>query len=540
MSFSSVKVSGSAAMPDRVYYNATVVNNTISTSQASDDPAIRFADTRQTPLIPDSSKYNLSVENFTLNGATKSLPVLIPQIIPGNTATITAVTWVTSFFFTIAVFTCDNWFQVGDKISSIQGLTATASVLNFTNTNFDSLNPYYTVTAATPTTFTINYPPSFANGTEAGQSAIATNFTRRNPADINSTAYFVTVAVFDGTNYCLGDAQVVWEPENITPYTLIPTSATPQIETDYYYCYNYSHFVYLVNNALELAWTNAKNISTSLGGTFGTQCPFFEFDPNSGLFSLNQDATTCLCPVGTALPPPFSTTFTATGDYQEGEYSFVGMNANLEGLLSNFSTLFFSVGPEWRSSGENLPENVIDMGLTNLNVTTGTVTGGNCVSTLKGQNPTTFFLTDPFTNNEITTSRFVKVTQDFVSTGSLWSPIASFVLMTTQIPVRNEGLANPVTLGDANIGTQNSSSGSFQRVLIEVPINAVTADIWRGWVLYEPLTPTLSSLEESKEGITELDLYVYWRNRLTNSLVPLRLYNTGTMTFRLMFEKRAL
>jgi hypothetical protein len=27
---------------------------------------------------------------------------------------------------------------------------------------------------------------------------------------------------------------------------------------------------------------------------------------------------------------------------------------------------------------------------------------------------------------------------------------------------------------------------------------------------------------------------------LTNSLVPVRLYNTGTMTFRLLFEKRSV
>jgi hypothetical protein len=80
MSFSSVKVLGSQAVPDRVYYNATIVNNTVKTDQAADDPVIRFADTRQTPLIPDASKYNMSVEYFELNGATKSLPIFIPQI----------------------------------------------------------------------------------------------------------------------------------------------------------------------------------------------------------------------------------------------------------------------------------------------------------------------------------------------------------------------------------------------------------------------------------------------------------------------------
>jgi len=532
MSFSSVKISGAAAMPDRVYYNATIINNTISTSQAADDPAIRFADTRQVPIISDASKYNVSVENFELNGATKSLPILIPQIIPRNQSTITYVGWIADLNQAIATFTCDNWFQVGDVISSIQGLTSIAAVLNFTAPTS------YVVTSATTTSFTLTYPPGVGTGLAGGLSGVVTNSTRRDPADINSTAYFLSVGIFNGL-YCLGDAQVVWEPENVTPFTQVPISATPQIETDYYYCYTYSHWVYLLNKALLKAWTNAKNISASFSKTVGTQCPFFEFDPTSGLFSLNQDAKTCMAPVGVALPAPFSATFTATGDYKAGEYSFVGMNSNLEGLMTNFSTIYYAVGPEWRTSGENLPEVVVNMGLTNLNVTTGSVTGANCINVLKGLNPTTFFLTNPFTNNE-TTQSFVKLTQDYVSTGSLWSPITSFVLVTTQIPVRNEGLANPLTLGTANIGTQNSSSGSFQRVLLETPINAVTADIWRGWVLYQPLVPTLSSLEDIKDGIVELDLYLYWRNRLTNSLVPVRLYNTGTMTFRLLFEKRSV
>jgi len=436
MSFTSIKVVGSQAAPDRVYYNATIINNTIQTNQQDDDPSIRFADTRQTPVIVDSSKYNISVENFTMNGATKSLPIFIPQI------------------------------QIG--------------------------------------------------------------------SDINKTIYIISLNIFDGTNYLFRDEHIEWQPENQTNFTVIPTSASPsQVESDYYYCYSYGHWINLVNKALVKAW----EYIVANSGTFGTQCPFFEFNETSGLFTLNQDAKTCMTPVGIKLPAPFATTFTAAGDYQDGEYSFVGMNANLEGLLTNFNTTYFAVGKEWRNSGQDLPEIIIDMGLANLNTIIDPVSGINALGTLKGQSPCSFFLVDPFTNNE-TTSAFVKLTQDFVSTGTLWSPVSSFVLATTKIPIRNEAVANPVKLGDANIGTQNGSSGSFQRVLIEIPINAVTADIWRGWVLYEPLTPTLSSLDDSKEGISEIDLYVYWRNRLTNSLIPLKLYNEGTMSIRLLFQKR--
>ena len=82
MSFTNVEIDGKKATPDRVYYNATVVNNTQSTIQQSDDPTVVFQDARQNPLIPDASSYEVSVQNFTLNGAPKTLPLFIPQIQP--------------------------------------------------------------------------------------------------------------------------------------------------------------------------------------------------------------------------------------------------------------------------------------------------------------------------------------------------------------------------------------------------------------------------------------------------------------------------
>jgi hypothetical protein len=77
-------------------------------------------------------------------------------------------------------------------------------------------------------------------------------------------------------------------------------------------------------------------------------------------------------------------------------------------------------------------------------------------------------------------------------------------------------------------------------VLIEIPINAVTADIWRGFVLYQPLVQTYSSLDPVHDGLTQLDVSVFWRNRLTNSLIPLRLYNEGTLAFRLLFRRKGI
>jgi len=97
MSFSQNVVTGSSADGEYVYYNATIVNNSVFTTQTTDDPSVYFQDTRQYPLINDVGKYVVSVDNFTLNGATKTLPIFIPQIQPAIiTRSVSAVSWTAS------------------------------------------------------------------------------------------------------------------------------------------------------------------------------------------------------------------------------------------------------------------------------------------------------------------------------------------------------------------------------------------------------------------------------------------------------------
>jgi len=447
MSFSSVRIEGKKAAPDRIYYNGTVINNSLDTTQQSDDPAVVFEDQRQNPLVPDSSNYEVAVQNFSLNGCTITLPLFIPQI----------------------------------------------------------ANP---------------------------------------SVDVNTTIYTVTVSVFDGTNYLTATEPVIWVPENLAPFTVIPTTASAkQIESDYYYAYSYTHVVDLINVALNKAWS-------SIGGgvDFGTQCPFMEYDQVTGLFNINQDSNTSLIPYGTPLPQPYNvvsaTGVSASGGtYAAGEYSFVGMNTVLNNLFTTFSSIYYSSGSLWAAQpGTPIPEVVIDTGLP-INLRTGLVTAPVDSSpvgvTLRTDPKTSIFqLVNPFTGTAISKAFFARLPQDFISTGSIWSPISSFVLSTNQIPVRNEATANPVDFGSANIGTQTGSSGAFQKVLIETPIESVTADIWKGFVLYEPKVEQYSSLDPSHDGISNIDVSLYWRNRLTNSLTPIRVANQGSMSFRLLFKKK--
>lgn len=478
-SFTTQSIGGSATDPDYLYYNATIINNNQSTTQPVADPTLYFQDTRSTPLVADASKYVLSVENFTLNGATKQLPIFIPTIQPTS--------------------------------------------------------------------------------------------------DPNLTDYSVTfqlIVSIAGTLYIAQDTEFVrWVPENVgsgLDLPAPPTSGLPtQVDSDYYYCYTYTHWVNLVNTALQLAYqkcvtafntgiigvgpyTQTGTYTPGLAYAVSTKCPFFEFNSTTGLFSLCEDSNSCINdgqPFSTGPFNGLSPTY-YNGGLKNWESSYVGMNINLEGLLTNFDTTyygpitplsqiqgFYGTAPNkftFTTASDGtivyLPENIINVDIDEQNARSESNATAVATDGL-------FALVNPF-SLALTTNVYARVIQDYISTGTLWSPVASIVLVTTQLPVRNEPSASPVTFGTANTGTTSSASGAFNRVLIETPIDALTADIWRGFIKYEPKTPTFTSFGNNKEPIQNVDVKVYWRNRLTNALEPLDVYNGGTMNLRLLFKKK--
>jgi len=544
-SFNKVVIEGVRSAPDRIYYNGTVINNSQFSNQDYNDPNVVFQDQRQTGLVPDSANYELSVENFSLNGCSNTLPVFIPQIEPPtitneiDQVTLTGLTGNPRDGFSSVKFDCVSavTLKAGNVIDLLSGFPTNLSFLNTGNITVESANSTsFTVILAVPVALNSPTPYTFSAPKPTAQYG--------DPEDVTTTIYKVSIGIYNGTTYSIVSKPVIWQPENSVDYIPIPKTANPvQEESQYYYSYNYTHWISLINKALNTAWNEAIIVFT---GDCGTQCPFFEYDETTGLFSINQDSQTSMIPWGTKLPDPYGVAATVPtsafgGTYQTDEYSFVGMNINLENLFGNFDFTYFDPTALWASqAGVFLPEAVINTGLPVDLLAGNPLTDLTPVGvTLRTQPRTSIFqLVNPFTGLPIQYAFFARLPQDFISTGTCWSPIASLVLGTTQIPVRNEATANPIVLGSSNSGGQTSSSGAFQKVLIETPINALRADIYRGFILYEPTTLTYSSLEASNSGISNIDVILYWRNRLTNSLIPVQIPNQGSMSFRLLFKKK--
>ena len=88
--FQMVRNQNNMSEPDYIYYNAQIINNSTKTENKLQDPTIDYIDTRIRAVVPEVSKYTVSVENFNIDGAGKNLPLFIPQIrqYEGNSTTV--------------------------------------------------------------------------------------------------------------------------------------------------------------------------------------------------------------------------------------------------------------------------------------------------------------------------------------------------------------------------------------------------------------------------------------------------------------------
>ena len=377
---------------------------------------------------------------------------------------------------------------------------------------------------------------------------------------------------------------IQWSPENKESWVAVPTIAYPQQPSSYYYCYSMDWFVSLLNAALAMAWTDVKNYCYNQGINMGTKIPFFQYDPNTKKFSILEDALSCwyagTCEsigssnLATANPTDPSTAanvysfFGAPGsvsnlEYANQETSSVGMNTNLASLISNLPTKYFGANQEFGASGirfsspsgQETPANAVVETSVALyypevlivpipqpvrNTPSSVVhpydleslwTGGTYTFPTTNVAPTSMVVTPQYFRCEETAEK---------SISSVWSPIQSIVFTTNQIPIRTEYSSSIIPFGTGNLGFTNASSGNFYRILIETPVDEIDADYWRGLIKYTPATPKVSALSPSHEALSNLDLRVFWRNRLTNDLVPLTIPNQGSASIRLLFKRRGI
>jgi len=472
--------SNSDGLPDYIYFNADIINNTSADTlgvagNVLPDPQIRFNETRDTALCSDTSKYDFSIIRFTMDGPGLDLPIFIPTIELGQSN-------VNKTTYKIAVTYQQTW-----------------------NTNLPN-----------PVTFAITPTPTFIE--------------------------------FLPENYNLSVAPI---PS--------PPLREQDISTDYYYVNTFTHFVSMWQTTMsgDPAVTGSPSAYNTLYADFAAQwaatpgltdpfpfptyadwlayvnAPQLIYDNKSKLFSIFADSDGFGARITAFTPTPY---VAGTASPQTAPVMRIFFNTNLYGLLNNFYADFWNT-TNLTAEGfpapvpfgytyeilfyNNFYQNVVDYRL----------------SPYSGVPP---LGTVPIAKQKV----YYRQEQDYQSTGSLWSPIASIVFTTTLIPIKYEATGQPNVLGTGNLGdSAPTSQSAFQPIITDIALDTSTAgpEAYRQFTYYTPVAEyRMTDFGASKQEIRNIDIQVFFKNRLDGNLYPINMYNLSTVSVKCLFRKKGI
>jgi len=346
--------------------------------------------------------------------------------------------------------------------------------------------------------------------------------------NVNLTIYSVTLRMTltysDGTT-TLTDTFTATQPIIYSPETLdaqiapVPNPETCQtgqdVSTRYYWIYTYAQWLKLSNIALtaamasiqtqfQTAWTAASGAGTP---TLTTAAPFLTFNPTSGLFSIYADRY--------GFGGPDRTSVASTTDNENCSLYF---NSNMFGLFTNFANLYYN------ELGTELTNEII------------------CGNTGAYQNLITVPAGTPAGVTPLVEKTYWVMTQENESTSSLWSPIESIVFNSTLLPLEFEQTGDPVRFGTGNTNTEYvNSQPAFQPIITDIALAQQKAYNYREFLEYAPTAEyRMASFQRSRQTINQIDVQVYWKNRLDGQLYPVQMFNASSVSIKILFRRRGV
>jgi hypothetical protein len=341
--------------------------------------------------------------------------------------------------------------------------------------------------------------------------------------DVNKTIYSVSLqlvanytvggndytATFTTTQFC------IWTPETLdleqAPVPIPETTVTGQdVSTRYYWAYTYSHWLQIVNTAFEACITDlqaqfAANYTAPAGWnlpgpapTLQTTAPILSYNPSTNLFSLYADR------VGFG-----GASRTSAGTVTDENFRLF-FNANTYGLFANFNNLYV-----------NLPN-----GLTN-EILIYPILFSNILTTVSPPAPAakTYWI----------------MNQDYPSTSTLWSPIESIVFTSIMLPLAYEGIGAPIKFGTSQTGQSGNIEAAFTPIITDIALTNESASDYRQFIQYIPSAEyRMTSFLSSKSPISNIDIQIFWKNRLDGKLYPLTMFNGSSVSVKIMFRRRGI
>jgi hypothetical protein len=490
--------------PDHIYYNANIVNqNSLTATPLGKAPVVQFQETRSTAIVSDVSKYNFSITRFTMNGCGRNLPLFIPQIqVNGGDRDLTAygigLDWITTGTTTykgiiVGAQTFYAFAYVKFVSEFINAYNSQGLDLPFPPTTTRQQNiasPYY-------------YVMSYQWWLD-----LVNNSIRENATIMSGTSAYYPLGSLP---YQFGTAWNLAGGSNVATFSDLPSPLSTSGQT---YRTNDTGNFYTSNGTIWVLQTDYPVPSWASTSTFNP--PSFLYKGTT--FTILVPYTFCLTnPTGKNTPPLYPST--------SGDRGNMYFNTNMYGLFANLNFIF-------------------NGGYTSTLVPIISNFGKTYQLIVEDLNGTNYYFppTQTTANPQTTAPVYLTLNQEYNSTSQLWSPIESIVFTSTLLPLYSEQVGAPIVYGEGNnTASANTSSSAFTPIITDVALALNTANDYRDFIEYAPTAEyRLTSFTSSKQEVRAIDIQVFWKSRLTSTLVPVTLYNGSSVSLKVLFRKKGV
>lgn len=390
--------------------------------------------------------------------------------------------------------------------------------------------------------------------------------------NVNLTTYGVALTYQQSWNTNLGVVSfnvspiptfVQYVPETQNP-VLAPTPRTPleaqDLSTRYYWVLTYQHWANLINTTLlqahqllyltfQVKWAEVAGLTDPFPyPTFASfqavvQTPQIVYNTSTQRFTVYGDSDGFGQRLTTFTPIPY---VAGTAGVATAPHLRFFMNTNMGGIFANFATIYWNVqtlnscgitydGITYGAFPLGVPEGYV-YELTFSNKFYSNVADYR-IPPQSGNPPLGFV---PLLAQKV----YWLNEQDYKSVDSLWSPCSSIVFTTTLIPIKTESASAPNILGGSTLGNSAPTTASaFDPIITDIALDTQPggADLYRQFIYYAPTAEyRMSSMSPSKQELRNIDIQVYWKNRLNNQLYPLNMYNLSSVSIKVMFRLKGV
>jgi len=252
--------------------------------------------------------------------------------------------------------------------------------------------------------------------------------------------------------------------------------------------YNYSYFVFLINNTFSSAFTSLQTLVTNAGGTLPTS--------NPPVMTIDSTASQNICTI--------NCDYAGYNDVS-GNYIGIWFNPSMFYLLSTFPFIVQSYDSNYTSVGKN------------MRLITNSFSLNNTIL---------FPPSDP-------SYTAIQVVQESDSITSALNPISSFVITSSSLPVSPTNENSPTILYNGQALTNSNSNNAVNSIITDF----VSDTTYRPNLIYEPSSEYQFHDLIGNGNLSNLNFQVYWKDRY-NNYNQFYIPSGGTFSMKILFTKK--